>query len=69
MDKVHLEKKGDIAIKKIDATNVARKGTLLEIVNSLWWKVMWSLSIIMVVKRNRTSKHLLQYKKLIKQLV
>ena len=50
MDEVHLEsehikleengKKGGIAIKKIDATNEARKGTLLKTTNLLKWKVI-----------------------------
>ena len=45
VNKVHLEgeytelgenwMKGDIIVKKIDATNMVRKGTLLEIVNLL----------------------------------
>ena len=50
MDNVHLErehtkpkenrKKGDISIKKIDAINIVRKGTLLGTANLLKWKVM-----------------------------
>jgi len=50
MDEVHLEeehvkleekgKKRNIIVKKIGATNVARKRTLLETANPLKWKVM-----------------------------
>ena len=50
MDEAHLEgehikleeseKKGDTIVKKIDATNVARKDTLLETANPLKWKLM-----------------------------
>ena len=50
IDKVHFkgehtelkqnEMKGDIVVKKIDATNLVRKGTLLQIANLLKWKVM-----------------------------
>ena len=50
MDEVHLEgehiklqekgKKVDIAVKKIDPRNVARKGTLLENAILLKWKVI-----------------------------